>query len=81
MYWFVLEFGLFKEGADYKFIGAAFTGSNKHIDDFKSIPKEIDGNRLKNFELNQHSLPYAEFKLTNVQPYYYIIESADDLKA
>ena len=77
IYWFTIEHGLYKEGNEYRFIGAAYTGYPTNLDQLgKTVDKS--GNRVMKLDLVQGKLPYAECKMTNVQPFYFYMNGFED---
>ena len=77
IYWFTVELGLYKEDGEYRFLGAAFTGSADNLDELDKITDK-SGERVRKLDLVQGTLPYAEFKISNVQPFYFYMNGYED---
>lgn len=79
IYWFTVELGLYKEEGEYRFLGASFTGSANNLDELDKITNK-SGEIVKKLDLVQGTLPYAEFKMTNVQPFYFYMDGYADFE-
>ena len=76
IYWFTIEFGLCREGQEFKFYGAGPGGSFGEIENIERMIREQPAN-IRRLDIINDPVP-VDFVVQDVQPFFYAADSFDD---